>query len=624
MPNMDDIAFFDSHSYQYRGGIWQDASRREKHPSLVSERAPYDAQSTIPLPTSETPSVSLSQELASQPHSHSAEELSTDITPCPPVSPNSMITDVTTSELPASSRANHRRRSWFSNVRSENQDSSSRQHSDADEVGDFEERGRASQPDKTVASTSRSHSTPHSVDSSLPITPAQERDDPFRDTHLSPQYAPLSPSLNSSKRDHGKSKSIDSSSSHPDTTSTPTKSPSSNSTPSTPNSFLSTLKSRAGDKQALSNTAKEAMRKWGNWANLRKDSSNKPPMSDDASDHGSIGSLIGSRLQPDSHASVAQKTRASYAEVRAAVEERKGKDRSTYSRSPSPIPIPDAATDDTADGNSLAVPHQGSHSPSFPDSVSRSYSSASSSGRLSVSEKSNTSRKSSPGPSRIVAEPDLQDRHEQVQPPIHVVQPQAKTMTIPGIHASHRGEIMSMGYVAPQTQQEGKPSIQSVYRLWKSPSLSGQDQQRAPTHQSQDQSPTADDHAEGDRDIALLVSPPSASFPPQVSPRPVPPPLPPRSTPVAISRPPFEPSSSPPSETSASQTLKSIANKDERKRASLENGNASPSASRTLDTEPAGSSDPVNSHNSTTISNIASISIANSGPPLPQIGRAHV
>jgi hypothetical protein len=621
---MDDIAFFDSQPYEHRGGIWQDASRREKQPSLVAEQTPYDAQSTIPVVASEAPST-LSQEPPSQPRSQSAEELSTSLHPSSPISPNGTVTDVTAPELPAPSRVSNRRRSWFSSVRSDTQGSLSRRNSDADEAVDFDEqRGRAPQPDKTVASTSRSHSTPHAVDSSLPITPAQERDDPYLDMHLSPQSAQRPPSLHSSTREHSKSKSIDSSSSHPDTTSTPSKNSGNDSTPSTPNSFLSTLKSRAGDKQALSNTAKETMRKWGvNWANLRKESSNKPSTPDDTSDHGSIGSLIGSRLQPDSHPSVAQKTRASYAEVRAAVEERKGKDRdrNAHSRSPSPIPIPGAQTDDTADGNSPVAAPRGSNLPPSPDSVSRTYSSASSSGRLSVSEKSNISRKSSPGPSRVAAESDMQDRPEPVQPPMHVVQPQAKTMTIPGIHASHRGEIMSMGYVAPQPQQEGKPSIQSVYRLWKSPPSTGQDQQqKAPpqTHQSQDQSQNADgDPSERDRDITLLVSPPTANFSPQVLPRPVPPPLPPRSIPVAISRPPFEPSSSPPSESSASQTLKSIANKDDLKRASLENGSVPPSVSR-IDTEPlvpADLSNSVNSDHSPTIAKF--ISITNPGPPLP-------
>jgi hypothetical protein len=229
---------------------------------------------------------------------------------------------------------------------------------------------------------------------------------------------------------------------------------------------------------------------------------------------------------------------------------------------------------------------------------------------LSTGETSSTSRRSSPGPSRIPFESDAQDGLESVQLPIHVVQPQAKTMTIPGIHASHRGEIMSMGYSAPQPQHEGKPS---VYRLWKSPPLSGQERVVPPTYQSQDPSQNTDaDSRERDRDTAVLV--PTANSPPHAPPRPVPPPLPPRSTPVAVSRPPLETSSSSSTESSASQSLKSIANKDERQRASFENGIVSPnvnvdhlvsSGSSNLDYSPTKTPSP------------ESISITNPGPPLP-------
>lgn len=80
--------------------------------------------------------------------------------------------------------------------------------------------------------------------------------------------------------------------------------------------FLSTLKSKAADKQALSNSAKETMRKWGvNWGGLRKESSG----GDELPDHGSTRS----------EGSQGQKSRASYAEVRAAVAERKERERVT-------------------------------------------------------------------------------------------------------------------------------------------------------------------------------------------------------------------------------------------------------------------------------------------------------
>lgn len=164
------------------------------------------------------------------------------------------------------------------------------------------------------------------------------------------------------------------------------------------------------------------------------------------------------------------------------------------------------------------------------------------------------------------------------------MQPQAKMMTIPGIHASHRGEVMSMGYVAPtpppMVPAEGKSSIQSVYRLWKSPG-SSQDQHQNHT-ESQGQS-HSDSSSERDREgvapnPAAPAPGPVLSSSPQ-PPRPIPPPLPPRSTPIAVTRPPLESlpstSSSPPS---ASAALKSIADKDELTRATLEgSGNVTPS-----------------------------------------------
>ena len=612
MPNMDDIAFFDSQCYQHRGGIWQDASRHERQPSLIPEEKPdetHSTHSTHSTPVPDGPSTTLTDEPLSQPRSQSVEEISADISSHSPPAPGAPISDVPAQELPLPPPINNRRRSWFSSVRSENRASLVAQdyYVDVDAESD-DRRGRTPESGEAGAS-SRSHSTPHRADTPLPETPGQEKEDPNFNTNPSPQPSLRSSSRRSSrssKSEHVKSKSIDSTS---DTTpSTPNKDPSNKSTPSSPNSFLSTLKSRAaGDKQALSNTAKEAMRKWGvNWANLRKDTSNKASSSDGGSDHGSIGSLIGSRLLSDSHGSAAHKTRASYAEVRAAVEERKGRDQNTrnndgdLSRSPSPVPALEGSAiepgEEVGGKPSVTVP-QTSASLSTPEPIVVSYSSASSSGHLSVGETSSVSRKSSPT-SLVPAELDVPDIPESAHPPIHVVQPRAKTMTIPGIHASHRGEIMSMGYNAPLPQTaapEGKSSIQSVYRLWKSPPPSGQDQlqqqQRSQPlmHQSER---NAD---ERNKDFALGRGP---SPPPPVPPRPVPPPLPPRSIPTAVSTPPVGPSAKSEaavSSPSASQALKSIATKDERKRASLENGTIVSLPPGGTDIEPlvtAGSSDP--------------------------------
>jgi len=177
-----------------------------------------------------------------------------------------------------------------------------------------------------------------------------------------------------------------------------------------------------------------------------------------------------------------------------------------------------------------------------------------------------SSKKSMSSIDRELDAPELPVTEETVKsPPIHV-QPQAKTMSIPGIHASHRGEVQSMGYVAPQVQLTPtgpsenvlkNSTIQSVYRLWKTPSGSIE--------------PETTEARALSGDSSAAVTPPLASS--QQVKKPTPPPLPPRSSPMPIPRAGSDTSAdvfiSPSS--SASQALKTIALKDERMRgASIE------------------------------------------------------
>ena len=549
MPNMDDIAFFDSSQYHHRGGIWQDASRRVssfvEHPSDANEgqfAPPVDATlgeeskpSTQALQASEVCRVE--DGLSSPTRAHHEDTM---VAPA-----NNDVADASPS----------RPRSWFSSVRSDDINILSGMDAFTDGDLDDELRGPSAQSKKFRATPQRSQST--SKESELPNDVGrQERGDrwPSEDTHLSPKSASRSSSRSSFDREPAKSSSVDSSFSSLDLTRTP---PKNVSTPST-STFLSTLKSRAGDKQALSNTAKEAIRKWGvNWGGSRKDSYSEN------SDHGSIISTIGSKLRPESTLNVGTKSRASYAEVKAAVAERRGRDvnhpdeDSSRSRSTSPVLVSGRTRSQTR-----AVSNPGSEGGSYTESSTLSASPAAFQERR-LSTSSSTSRKSNPsGPYLTVGN----DGHEELgplqsTPPIvHVQPPKATMMTIPGIHASHRGEIMSMGYSAPQTASstaslEGKSAIQNVYRLWKIPASSADQQPTSVQSSSQDIDPPV---PKEDRNADPLNIAPRAPSP---QPLPAPPPLPPRSIPISPSLP--EPVSSNPAATSASKSLQIIANNDE-------------------------------------------------------------
>ncbi|CAE6401327.1 unnamed protein product [Rhizoctonia solani] len=226
------------------------------------------------------------------------------------------------------------------------------------------------------------------------------------------------------------------------------------------NSFLSAWKSRTADKQAINNAAKEAMKKWTvGWNSLKRgveeererrrstnNSGNTSGAHGDTSgveDEGS-GSDAGMGGVGSAKKAAGKKT---YAELRAEVMSRRegGATSEPNSISSSPKPRP----------TSLSVV------PSAPRTTTEVQ----------------------------IGSPDLFESPKLAieQPkPIGVQPGRAATMMIPGIHASHQGEVMSLGSVPTPAEpsnkdkaqdklterertlsQTGRPSsIQNVYRLF--------------------------------------------------------------------------------------------------------------------------------------------------------------
>ena len=610
MPHMDDISFFESALYEHRGGIWSDAARKSFRPKDAVP-TPGDVQSVASAPLLDIDVSGFPAECIVPVVSKSMDDVSVNATlhsttatadkpplPVPPV----------LEESSDSSRNNARRRTWFSSM---SVDDSSLPLSNlvvdvnqpVNQPEALETRGRPLEsPVENVESLRISRSTSYSskTGSTRAVTPDRSEDEhkPSQPATLMPHSSRRSSSQHSVKLEQGSSHQEGPSLQARSTPTTPSRNSDASQigrSPSPP-SFFSTLKSKAADKQVISNTAKEAMRKWGvNWTGFIK----KDTVSEESIANGSPPRL-GSPLEDH----FGHKTRASYAEVRAAVAERKERERTAH-LDDSLDTLRPSSPSARASSDSI-LPNETAH-PDVPINPSTGTSAA----RLSAPRLSSKRSMSSMG--RESDAQELPDTEEPVKsPPIHV-QPQAKTMSIPGIHASHRGEVQSMGYVAPQVQPTAtspsenvlkNPAIQSVYRLWKTPS--GSVGQEAETRV-----------LSGDSLAAVTA-------PPQQQAKPTPPPLPPRSSPMAIPRTGGDTSTdvvaSPSS--SASQALKTIVLKDERIRRTSTEVSLMP----TLEPTVQGSSNPVLvptadqrdiSISLETTPNLPMVSQGNPPPPLP-------
>jgi len=458
MPNMDDITFFSSSDYLHRGGIWADAARRERQPTTMSETT--DPNAHLPQVQVETSQGLLSTTLVSPPppthdqslfastegnrdqdQEHTGDGPQKDESLEASSPPRSITSAIAQTSSTSSSAA--RRRSWFLSARDEDSNTESEPSAppradDASSGGRPEVTHDLSSSPQSVSSLSDTGPVPYgtrSEPSSLPKTPPPlprrrglpqqqpETDETFPAPSRSPQSFLGRVGTNATISSNG----------------------------STTSSFFSTLKARATDKEALSQSAKETMKKWSaNWANLKKGSpEDAAPGTDDGQPKGS-----------------------SFAEIRKHVEER----HRTIITSGNPAAATNYTPSSSATGRTSTPPRTqgGSRKLSIPgglptgSSTSNSDLPGNSVGQDALGDRDDSSRERE-GETDVT--PPAPAPH-----PIYTQPSAPKMMMIPGIHASHRGEVQSMGYVAPTPEPaETKlkaPAIQSVYRLWKNPGSS--------------------------------------------------------------------------------------------------------------------------------------------------------
>jgi hypothetical protein len=541
---MDDIAFFDSSSYSSRGGIWPDAGRRERpdvvHVSPMPSTADHVDVSTVSAPHDVDSSTSSSSDQPDVKRSNSEGDVIVTTSPLP-TSPHRSVT-VPVSRDPSPTPDPSHQHSFSPHGHHPPEHHPPAENLDSSIEAALLEVQHPILRHKSSSSSEKSKRRFLGIRRGSPSSGLGSRP-----SSHAPSPAPSLENLRSLSPEPRYSSS-------PPPDARPTRSP----VPSGQSSLLSTLKSRAGDRQALSNTAKETMRKWAvNWGGLKKDHRDSSMAS---SVHGPQDS------RDNKHHSTSQKVKSSYAEIRAAVDGRKeGRRRSSEGPS-TPIRIPDRGHKGrTASISSLHHP-QGS-------SLSSSQTESSSAGWSADPWVVETSPElaSQPPPAIDVDGTQLESETVNGNEPASVVttpppvplpprpiqsQPsQGKTMSIPGIHARNRGEVMSMGYAppSPPAPTETKTGVSSVYRLWKYSPVG---------HSEQLDGDGNAEHAGTHSPPVLTADSAEASPEPTPTPtsttRPQAPPLPPRMPTL------LHPVSSDSSTLSpASAALKSIASRDE-------------------------------------------------------------
>ena len=483
MPNMDDISFFESSSYAHRGGIWADACRKIRATlnmlqPVIPSALNTDMQGHPTL--SQNGAIPMEGLAATEPHDQSLTSADTQSS-----KEASTVDGLTNGATPSGNR----RRSWFSGPNADDAPVLVDQSLDSndDQLANEDVRGRTSHP-KVASTGTRSSRSKGMTDVKMTDLGQGTEDD--AQPHLSRR------SSRQSQRDPYSSDFEDSTKSRsnpsvpmPRRTSDAASTISSSSSPPRASSFLSTLRTR--DRQAIKDSAKEMVHKLGvNWG-LRKDWNVITTSREPATDN--------SRATKDGSSSMVH---ASYADVRAAVVERKEREKTSTRDATAPgttgneiSDVPDTSSKDAMGSSSLSLP------PRTPEQTRRSLSRG-----------------------RTVTEIDDAPAESPLTPIL--VQPQAKTMTIPGIHASHRGEVMALGYVAPPPVPDKNKNSSFYHRLLKTPVLTDSESSQVPIDAISGTLGTDDDTPAGPTTgVATSQT------------RPMAPPLPPRSLPASISKP---------------------------------------------------------------------------------------
>jgi len=519
---MDDISFFDTEEYEHRGGIWADVARKPK-----KTPEPQDLANTPDTPNPIIETSDIPKETVP------VEELSSSATSLPPPSPVTSAADV------KDTKSARRSSTWFAGIQNNGEP--------------------AVAPSEPVESASRGR--PARIDTTIPVgLTVPEVTGGGADNVLLVQQAQSSQAERSRSRQssgHESARSEEASVSSRSRAGSTSESQTQTQSRVPPNtaSFLNTWKSRAAaaDKQAISNSAKEAMRKWGvAWTGLKKDVS--PSATEDMPDHATLP-----RTRTESMASLSNRARSSYAEVRAAFDARR-------------------RNEEAGTTEQLTPSSEGSSPIAIPGALPKSRAVSGPSTLLDPSSANLTSR------SRSHSETDAADVGGSPEdgPRIPVqVQPTAKPMTmqIPRIHASHKDEVQSMGYVAPRPVTPPQSARNPVYRLWRSPGGPSPSEPsiNSGTVQSSEESASARPGLPSEPRSDSTIGGSASNT------RGNPPPLPARhiSTSISLSRPPLEPSeiSSSSSDRNLSSLaseslLKSIASKDDKtRRLSVEGNN---------------------------------------------------